>query len=94
MPPADGSSTRGGSTSVRRRVHSPRMAKLQAASVSITYGSCAPRAAAPWDRETVGVRIAVSLNAPHPTVGHNKAWYIAGYAPGVRHPLHETSLLV
>jgi len=35
MPPADGSSTRGGSTSVRGRVRSPRMAKLQAASVPI-----------------------------------------------------------
>jgi len=32
---ADGSSTRGGSTSVRGRVRSPHMAKLQAASVSI-----------------------------------------------------------
>ena len=34
-PPADGSSTRGGSTSVRGRVCSPHMAKLQAASVRI-----------------------------------------------------------
>jgi len=33
--PADGSSTRGGSTSVRGRVRSPHMAKLQAASVPI-----------------------------------------------------------
>ena len=32
---ADGSSTRGGSTSVRGRVRSPHMAKLQAASVPI-----------------------------------------------------------
>jgi len=32
-PPADGSSTRGGSTSVHGRVCSPHMAKLQAASV-------------------------------------------------------------
>ena len=30
--PADGSSTRGGSTSVRGRVHSPHVAKLQAGS--------------------------------------------------------------
>ena len=30
MPPADGSSTRGGSTSVRGRVRSPHMAKLRA----------------------------------------------------------------
>ena len=35
MPPADGSSTRGGSTSFRGRVRSPHMAKLQAASVPI-----------------------------------------------------------
>ena len=33
MPPADGISTRGGSTSVRGRVRSPNMDKLQAASV-------------------------------------------------------------
>jgi len=33
--PADGSSTRGGSTSVSGRVRSPYMAKLQAASVPI-----------------------------------------------------------
>jgi len=30
----------------------PHMAKLQAASVPIAQGSCAPRAAAPWDRRT------------------------------------------
>jgi len=46
MHPADGSSTRGGSTSVRGRVRSlhvwlPAVAKLQAASVSIAQGSCA-----------------------------------------------------
>ena len=35
MSPADGSSTRSGSTSVRGRVRSPHMAKLQAASVPI-----------------------------------------------------------
>ena len=34
-PPADGSSTRSGSTSVRGRVRSPHMAKLQAASVPL-----------------------------------------------------------
>jgi len=44
--PADGSSTRSGSTSVRGRVRSPHMAKLQAASLPIAY-----RAAAPWDRQ-------------------------------------------
>jgi len=43
-PPANGSLTRGGSTPVRGRVRSPHMAKLQAASVPIAYGSCAPRA--------------------------------------------------
>jgi len=42
--PADGSSTRGGSTSVRGRLRSAHMANLQVASV--------PRAAAPWDRQT------------------------------------------
>ena len=42
--PADGSSTRGGSTSVRGRLRSAHMANLQVASV--------PRAAAPWDRRT------------------------------------------
>jgi len=56
-PPADGSSTRGGFTSVRGRVRSPHMAKLQAASMSIAYGGrCAPRAAALWDRQTDGSR--------------------------------------
>ena len=55
-PPADASSTRGGSTSVRERVRSPHMAKLQAASVPIAQGSCAPRAHAPWDRQTDGSR--------------------------------------
>jgi len=50
--PADASSTRGGSTSVRGRVRSPHMAKLWAASACIAKGSCAPRAAAPWDRQT------------------------------------------
>jgi len=34
----------------------PHMVKLQAASVPIAYGSCAPRAAAPWDRQTDGSR--------------------------------------
>jgi len=52
--PADGSSTRGGSTSVRGRVRSPPVAKLQAASVPIAYGSCAPRAGT--DRRTDGLR--------------------------------------
>jgi len=37
MPIANGSSTRGGSTSVRGRVRSPHMAKLQAASRQRTY---------------------------------------------------------
>ena len=54
--PADGSSTRGGSSSVRGRVRSPHMAKLQAASVPTAYGSCVPRASAPWDRQTDGSR--------------------------------------
>ena len=36
--PADDSSTRGGSTSVRGRVRSPHMAKLQAASVPYSLG--------------------------------------------------------
>jgi len=41
------------------RVCSPHMAKLQAASVPVAYGSCAPRLG---QRDG---RIAVSLNAPH-----------------------------
>ena len=41
MPPDDGSSTRGGSTSVRGQARSPHTAKLQAASVPVAYGSCA-----------------------------------------------------
>jgi len=47
MPPADGSSTRGGS---RSAVRSPRTAELQAAIVPIAYDSCAPRAGT--DRRT------------------------------------------
>ena len=36
-----------------RRIYvRPRTAKLQATSVPIAYGNCAPRAAAPWDRQT------------------------------------------
>jgi len=49
--PADGSSTRDGSRSVRGRVRSPHRAKLQAASEPTAYGSCPPRAAAPWDTD-------------------------------------------
>ena len=60
--PTDGSSTRGGSTSVRGRVRSPHLARLQAASVPIAYGSCAPRAET--DRRRDG-RIAVSFHAPY-----------------------------
>jgi len=52
-----------------RLVRSPHMAKLQAASVPIAYGSCAPRAAT-TDRRKDG-RIAVSLNALLRR-GHNK----------------------
>jgi len=65
MPTANGSSTRGGSTSVRGRVCSPHVAKLQAASVPIAYGSCAPIGLGQTDG-----RIAVSLNAPLRR-GHN-----------------------
>ena len=54
MPPRRGSSTPGGSTSVRGRVRSPHMAQLQAVSVPIAQGSCALRAAAPWDRRADG----------------------------------------
>jgi len=45
-------------------VRIPHMAKLQTASVPIAQGSCAPTAAAPWDRQTEG-RIAASVNAPY-----------------------------
>ena len=38
MPPADGSSTRGGSTSVRGRVRSPHMAKLPGAAARLRLG--------------------------------------------------------
>jgi len=41
MAPVDGSSARGGSTSVRGRVRSPHMARLQAAGMPIAQGSCA-----------------------------------------------------
>jgi len=44
--PAIGSLTCGRSTSIRGQVLSPQMAKLQAASVPIAYGS--------WDRQTEG----------------------------------------
>jgi len=54
MPLADGSSALGGSMSVRGLVRSPHMAKLQAAGVPTSYCSCAPRAAARWDRQTDG----------------------------------------
>jgi len=40
--------------SVRGLVRSPHMAKLQAAGVPTSYCSCAPRAAARWDRQTDG----------------------------------------
>ena len=61
--PADGSLTRSGSKSVRGWVRSPHVAKLQAASVPIASGSCAPRAAGTdgW--------IAVSPYAPPPYGG-------------------------
>jgi len=63
---ADGSSTRGGSTSVRGQVRSPHMPKLQAASVPI------PRAAARLglgqrDGQTDGSRY--RLMPPPPTAG-------------------------
>ena len=77
MPPADGSSTRGGSTSVRGRVRSPHTAELQAASVPIAQGSCAPTAAAPRDRQTTG---GSRYRLMPPTAGHNKfkkAWIIS-----------------
>jgi len=50
MPPTDGSSIRGRSTSVREWVCSLHMAKLQAASMLIAYSSCMPRAGADRDR--------------------------------------------
>jgi len=66
MPPADGSSTCGGSTSVRGRVRSPHISgggRPAAGSQSAdSLGSCATQPVCyslGWDR-----RIAVSLNAP------------------------------
>jgi len=61
--PADGSVTRGGSTSLRGRVRSPHMAKLQAASVPLTLGQL---------RRGTDGRIAVSLNA------HLRQWHNIG----------------
>ena len=72
MLPADGSSTRGGSTSVRGQVRSPHTSGGRPACL----GSCATQPAfySPgWDRQTDGQtdrRIAVSLNAPIRR-GHN-----------------------
>jgi len=67
--PADGSLTRSGFKSVRGWVRGPHVAKLQAASVPIASGSCAPRAAGTdgW--------IAVSPYAPPLRRGHNKDVY-------------------
>ena len=73
-PPADGSSTRGGSMSAHGRVHSLQMAMLQAASMPTGLGSCASKAGT--DRRTGGQtdrRIVVLLNAQSPYGGgHNK----------------------
>ena len=66
MSPADGSSTRGGSTFVRGRVRSPHISGGRPAAGSQRAYSLG------WDRETdrqTGGRIAVSLNAPPPTEG-------------------------
>ena len=52
MSPADCSSTRGGSKFVHAPIRSLHMAKLQAVSVPIAYGSCAPMAGT--DRRTDG----------------------------------------
>jgi len=58
--------------SVRGRVRSPHMAKLQAASVPIAWGSCAPRLG-----QTDG-RIAVSLNLSY------SAWKAIRWEYGVQ----------
>ena len=71
-------------TAVRGRVRSLHMAKLQAASVPITWGSCAPTAAVPWDRQTdrqTDGRNAVSLNAPPPYGGGHNSW--------LHYPIHR-----
>ena len=68
--PADGSSTRGGSTSVRGRVRSPHISGGRPAAGSQradSLGSCATQQACyslGWDRQT-DERIAVSLNVPY-----------------------------
>jgi len=74
MPPtADGSSTRGGSTSVRGRVRSPHISSGRPTAGSQranNLGSCSTQPVCcilGWDRQTDGRtdgRIAVSLNAP------------------------------
>jgi len=42
-PPPNGSTIRSRSMSFHERIHSPHMAKLQAASMAIAWGSCAMR---------------------------------------------------
>jgi len=79
-PPADGSSTGGGSTSVRGRVRSPHMAKLQAASVPITEGRCARTAAAPWDRQTDTQTDGSPYRLTPPRRGRNKQYSANGPA--------------
>ena len=44
------------------------MVRLQAVSVPIAYGSCAPRAAVPWDRQT-DIRTDRGIAECSPTAG-------------------------
>ena len=68
MPPADGSSTRGGSTSVRGRVRSPHTSG-GGRWLSCRQPACLqPRPAAPWDRRTDGSRYRLM---PPVRRGHN-----------------------
>jgi len=67
--PADGSSTRGGSTSVRGRVRSPHMAKLQAASVPLAWAD-ARLGLGQTDGQMDGSRYRLHYNAP--AAGNNK----------------------
>ena len=61
MPPANGSSTCGGSTSVRGRIHSPHISggRPAAGYIANSLGSCATQPAGDilgWNRQTDGLR--------------------------------------
>ena len=75
MPPVDGSSTRGGSTSVRGRVRSPHICGVRPAAGSQradSPGSCATQPASfslGWDRQTDGQTDVSRYRLMPPTAG-------------------------